>query len=488
MQLRIAPNVAPFAIILILSTLFRLALAAVLPPIVDEAYVIGVSRQWALSYFDHPPLHFWLARTMAALSGSEAIFVLRLPFVALGSLSIWLIYRLGTRLFSHGAGLWAAALFSIAPVFGVAHGTFVLPDGPLLAMGLGVALGVARPDLATAPLRHWPPLGLVAGLAILSKYHGALVMLGVFAFLATRHEDRRALARPGPWVAALLAALVASPILVWNATHQWAGFGFQLARNAGGGLRLLGPVESLLQQGAYLLPWVMIPAAFALAGALRSGPETRGRWLCAMLALPPILVFTLATFSKAGLPHWPMPGWVFVLPLLGERLAASGPRLGRWARRVGIATAALLAPLVLLLALQARTGWLDPVLGPESATRELASWQSLADDLEARGLLAGPRRFVAAFDWIRAGELNYVLGGRVPVLCLCDEPHHFQWLNSPADFAGWRGVLVDKPGGLARRDLSGSFATLGGPTPVAVTRNGREIIPLEMAIGEGFAP
>jgi 4-amino-4-deoxy-L-arabinose transferase-like glycosyltransferase len=475
-------------VMLLLSSLFRLALAAMLPPIVDEAYVIGIARKLSLSYFDHPPLHFWLVRVTMALTGGEDILILRLPFVALGTLSAFLVYRLGAVLFSAEAGLWAAALFALAPVFGVAHGTFVLPDGPLLAAGLGLALMLARPNLDRAPLSHWLLIGLVAGLAILAKYHGVLFILGAFLFLLTRPEDRRALAKPGPWVAALLAALLTLPIVIWNATHQWAGFGFQLARNAGGGLRLLGPVESLLQQAGYLLPWVMIPAGIALFAALRGGSANRGRWLLALLATPPILIFTLASFSKAGLPHWPMPGWVFALPLLGERLVAASPRLRLWARRIGIGTATVLAPLVLVFALQARTGWLDPLLGAETATREITSWQSLADTLEADGTLAAPKTFVAAFDWIRAGELNYVLGGRVPVLCLCDEPHHFQWLNPPADFAGWRGVLIDKRGNLAKRDLAGSFATLGAPTPVAVSRNGREIIPLEMAVGEGFRP
>lgn len=475
-------------LILILSSLFRLALAAILPPIVDEAYVIGIARQLSLSYFDHPPLHFWLIRLTNALTGSEDILVLRLPFVALGTLSIWLSYRLGAALFSKPAGLWAAALFALAPVFGVAHGTFVLPDGPLLAAGLGLALLLARPGLDRAPVGFWLLAGGIAGLALLSKYHGALIILGAFLFLLSRREERRALATPGPWLAVIVAGCMAVPILVWNAQHEWAGFGFQLSRGAGGGLRPFGPLESFAQQAGYLLPWVMIPAGLALVAALRGGPANRSRWLLAMLAVSPIVIFTLATFSKAGLPHWPMPGWVFALPLLGERLAAAGPRLGMWGRRVAIGTAALLAPLLLAFAFQARTGWLDPLVGPENATREITSWQSVAETLEAGGELAAPKTFVAAFDWIRAGELNYVLGGRMPVLCLCNEPHHFQWLNPPTEFAGWRGILIDKRGNIAKRQGAQAFTTLGSPTPVAVSRNGREIMPLELAIGEGFMP
>src|SRR5687768_4886198 len=126
------------------ATIFRLGLAAALPVGVDEAYSIGVARQFSWSYFDHPPLHLWLVGTWAKLWGSENLLLLRLPFVLLGALSTWLIYALGTRLFSPAAGLWSAVIFNLAPVFGLAHAGLIFPDGPLLAAALATALLVAR--------------------------------------------------------------------------------------------------------------------------------------------------------------------------------------------------------------------------------------------------------------------------------------------------------------------------------------------------------
>jgi hypothetical protein len=123
------------------ATLARLGLAAVLPVGVDEAYSIGIARQFSLSYFDHPPLHLWLVGAWAKMWGSEDLLLLRLPFIALGALSSWLMYALGTRLFGPVAGLWATAIFNLAPVFGLAHGALIFPDGP--AAGRGTGNGVA---------------------------------------------------------------------------------------------------------------------------------------------------------------------------------------------------------------------------------------------------------------------------------------------------------------------------------------------------------
>ena len=39
----------------------RLAFAVPLGPGIDESYTLAISRTLALSYFDHPPLHQWIA-------------------------------------------------------------------------------------------------------------------------------------------------------------------------------------------------------------------------------------------------------------------------------------------------------------------------------------------------------------------------------------------------------------------------------------------
>ena len=252
--------------IIAVATALRVALAAVLPAGVDEAYSVGVARQFSLSYFDHPPLHLWLVGGWARLVGSEEILVLRLPFIALGALSSWLMYRLGAALFGERAGLWALILFTLAPVFGVVHLTIILPDGPLIAASLGLALMVVRIVFAGgSPLRPWALAGLLAGLALLSKYHGVLLILGVLLFLATTADGRTQLISPGPWLAAAIAAICFLPVIVWNAQNGWVSFGFQSGRSGiGGGLRWYGPLESLAIQAGYLLPWIFVPLAWGL--------------------------------------------------------------------------------------------------------------------------------------------------------------------------------------------------------------------------------
>ena len=477
-----------FAVGLIaLATALRIGFAAVLPAGVDEAYSIGIARQFSLSYFDHPPLHLWLTGLWARVTGTDDIFVLRLPFIALGALSSWLVYRLGTVLFGPRAGLWALVLLTLAPVFGVVHLTLVLPDGPLIAASLGTALLVARIVLDGGRPALWAVVGLLAGLALLSKYHGALLILGVLLFLATTVEGRRQLATPGPWLAAAIAGLCFVPVLVWNAQNGWVSFGFQSGRSGiGGDIRWLGPLESLALQAAYLLPWIFVPLAWGLVRALRDGPANAPRWLLACLAILPIAIFTGLTLFGRGLAHWQMPGWLFALPLAGELLAEAGPRVRRAARIVAAATAILLVAVIAIAAPQARWGTFDPMFRSiGDPTDPLVSWQQLRPELEARGLL-GPETFIASSSWIRAGQLNAVFGREIPVLCLCSDARQFSWLNPPERYAGWTGIVIDTP-----QRIDGTtwpFESIDGVEEIDLSKAGRLAIPLKLLIGKGFMP
>ncbi len=486
-------------VVIAVATLARLGLAAILPVGVDEAYSIGIARQVSLSYFDHPPLHLWLVGAWAKLWGSEDLLLLRLPFIGLGALSCWLIYVLGARLFGPVAGLWSTVLFNLAPVYGLAHGALIFPDGPLLAAALATALLVARIVLEPGDSRRlgsWALAGLMAGLALLSKYHGVLLLLGLLLFLLTTREGRRWLLTPGPWLAAAIAAACLVPVLVWNAQHDWVSFAFQAGRGrvgSGAELRLLGPVESLLSQAVYLLPWIAVPLGTLLLRGLIGGPANAQRWLLVCLAILPIVIFTGLTLFGRGLPHWQMPGWLFAIPLLGEALANAGKITRRLAVAIAILTALGLAALASVVTMQARWGSFDQqtlqLFGGSDPTDALLSWEPLRSELATRGLPADPKTFIGTFNWVRAGELNALFGKQVPVLCLCSDARHFDYLNPPQDYAGWNAILIGMPGNVdddAR--LSAEFATLGPLEDVSLHKGERVAVPLFMRLASGFRP
>ncbi|MGV3491870.1 MAG: glycosyltransferase family 39 protein [Devosia sp.] len=476
------------------ATLVRLGIVALLPAGVDEAYTIGIAREFSLSYFDHPPLHQWITGGMERLG--DSLLLLRLPFIAIGALSGWLMFLLARTLFGAAAGFWAVLLFSFAPVFGLAHTMLILPDGPLIAASLGAVLVVARIMLRREPgdavIGQWLLAGACASIAILSKYHGVLLVGGLFLFLVTSRDGRRWLGTPGPWMAAAVAALGMVPALIWNAQNDWVSFAFQGGRGMDSeGLRALGPLASLGTQFLYLLPWIAVGLTWLLVRAGLGGPTNPRRWLMFCLAIVPIGLFTGLTLFAPGLAHWPMPGWLFAIPLLAEAIANAG-RLGRlWVRVATVATVVLLVGFVVVGTMQARWGTFDgpilAVLGSDP-TETLSPWDALPKLLADQGLAIDDRTVVVAQSWARAGLVTESMGRQVPVMCLCSDQRHFQFTSPYERFVGWNAIIVGDERFMDDARLSRYFNDLGTVDKIVLERGGRDVLPLWVRTGADFRP
>jgi 4-amino-4-deoxy-L-arabinose transferase-like glycosyltransferase len=450
-------------LLILAGTLVRLLLAATTGLGIDESYMAGTARTFSLGYFDHPPLHVWIAWAAERLIG-EAPIAVRLPFILLFAGSTWLMFRLTARLFGERAGLWAALALTLAPVFSLADGSWLLPDGPMVFFLLASALAVSRAvfdERAVRPIVWW-------------------ATAAVLIFLVTVPEARRHLATPGPWLAAVIAAAVVSLALFWNLRHGWAGVAFQAGRMHGGGVHLDRFAVEIGGELAYLTPWLAVPLAISLVRALRIGLREPRAWL-------------LATLWSAGLPHWTMPGWLFAFPLFGRDASDLAARRPRFARGYMGAVAAVFGVLIVAFGVQAATGALIPAVVIATKphidpTADLVDWRDLGPALEEQGLLK-PDIPVAAFNWAVAGKASYALGPDVPVLCLCGDPRGFRYRSDPAVWAG-RDVVLVAPKGSSWAPAERYFSTLQSLDDVTIRRGGQPVVVLALKIGRNlrFAP
>ncbi len=456
----------------------------------DESYMVGVSRQIAWSYFDHPPIHVWLVGLWAKLFG-EAPVVVRLPFIALFSGSTWLMYRLSARAYGERAGFWAALAFNLAPVFTLSTASWVLPDGPLVFFELLAGLSLQRalfPDADISRAEHatgspwlfWCSAGAAGGLALLSKYTAIFFFAGTGLYLLTSRANRHWLWRPQPWIGVALGALMFTPVLIWNANHGFVSFAFQGQRGIPAGINLNWFIQDVGGQALYLLPWIALAIAIVVPRAVFSALEQDR--LFGWLAAPAIVLFLALGLVTRVLPHWPAAGWVFAFPLLGAWLTRFEYDHRDFLRRATTATAALLLGFFVFVASQANYGWLGRVVPlPKDPTLEFLDWRGLEPALNARGLMA-KGTVVAAGHWTSAAKINYALGGQVPVLCLCDQPHHFVYLNDPKHFVSDDAILLarhdDRLAALARR-----FERVEPLDDIVLTRAGQPAVILKAARG-----
>ena len=458
-------------VFVLLTTAVRLAFGASLGLGVDESYMVAAGRTLSLGYYDHPPLAWWLSWGAAHLFGSEAAIVVRLPFIASFALSTWLMYRLGVAIADPRAGLYAALLLNLSPVFGVTTGTWVLPDGPLDCALLGAVLCLIH-ALECGTLAWWLGAGVCAGAAMLSKYSAMLTIAGAVLYLLTSRRHRQLLVTVKPWLAALLAALLFTPVLAWNAVHHWESFVFQAGRAEGWQLHPLAPLKTLGGEALFVLPWIWLPLMIVFFAALRRGPGAWRPWLLSCLALPPIVVFAAvsAWASQRVLFHWAAPGYLMLFPLLGDAVAR---RLHQRAVRWAIAgTAGFVILGMGLVASQVRWGWLNPVIAPvapNDPTLEAIDWTSLGDALPPHVLIGVP-------DWRDAGKIAYALGRSVTTVCLNRDCRQFA-LTLPANrFIGSDFlILAPEHGQRAAQALAGAFEQIVRLRDRSIDQDGRTL-------------
>ena len=484
-----APSfVRPLLLLIVVSSAVRLVFAASLGLGVDESYMVAAGRVLSLGYFDHPPASWWLSSGAAQLFATEAPIAVRLPFIALFALSTWLMARLGAAIAGERAGFYAALALNLSPVFSVTTGTWVLPDGPLVCALLAAALCLVH-ALSHRSWRWWIGTGLCAGLALFSKYSAVLTIFGAFVFLLTNREHRTWLSRPQPYIAVVLAFLVFTPVVVWNAMHAWASFAFQGGRATGLRFRPLAPLVVLGGEALFVLPWIWAPMMAVFIAALRRGPADWRSWLLACLAAPPILVFALVALwsSQRVLFHWAAPGYLMLFPLLGDALArrAGDARV----KRAITATALFVLAGVAVLCTQIRLDWLHPVIAAvarHDPDLEGFDWTSLRPELAARGWLQ-PGTVVGVPNWRDAGKISIALGRDVTVICLSSDARQFGFAHPVQRFAG-QDILVlavEHPN-RAAQTLAHKFAELRVLGTLSIRHAGREVGKVTVLAGTGL--
>ncbi len=152
-----------------------------------------MARRLDLSYFDHPPLHQWIAHFAALAFGEGA--ATRLPFIALFAATGWLIFALTRRLFGARAGLIAFVALNLTPFFFASAGSWVVPDGALDFALAGAAATLARLVVRSSlAARRFGPVAFRRRVA---RPRG-LVEIQRHPAGAGRRRLRRAGARPAP--------------------------------------------------------------------------------------------------------------------------------------------------------------------------------------------------------------------------------------------------------------------------------------------------
>lgn len=311
----------------------------------EETYYWNYSQHLDIGYLDHPPMVAWLIRLGTAIFGNNEFGVRISAYIC------WLIaagfsYFLARNLYNTATAIACALLVAVLPFY-FSNGFLMMPDAPLMAAWAATLFFLERALLGVKRFA-WFGAGLSLGIGLLSKYTILLLGPAALVFVLAHPESRRWLGRKEPYLAAAVAALLFSPVVYWNATHQWMSFAFQGSRRVGGAFQFTLP--SLIVSAAILLTPTGFFAAFASLKANVSAVQSRtgtGKALFILFfTLVPLSVFVVFSLFHDNKPNWTGPLWLATLPSIASVLVGAvgkeqwlGERLRRaWIPTLGITT------------------------------------------------------------------------------------------------------------------------------------------------------
>ncbi len=423
----------PWLIALAGLTVLRLAAALLIPVSPDEAYYWVWSTALAPGYYDHPPMvAFWIAAG-TALAGDGALGIRLMGPIGVALASI-LLERAGEALWpNRRVGLWAAILLNATLLFGVGS-VLITPDTPLLVFWCAALWAVAKLQ-ATQKGHWWLVFGLMAGLALLSKYTAAFLGVSVVLWLLTERQARGWFFRWQLWAGGALAVLCFAPVIWWNAAHGWASFAKQGGRTGSSGtgsaFRYLG--ELIGGQLALATPIIFVlcgvGTALATTAWLRRKDPAAG--LLVAFTVPAAALFLWQATGNRVQGNWP----AILYPSACLAAAAYlGPGWTRW-KQAGVA----LGFAVMMVALvQAAFSPIPLPRRNDPTLARLGGWPAFAAEVEQARQAAGAQ-FVAAEEYGLAGELALHLPPGVRVVALGDR---WDLFDLPVPPLGQTGLLV----------------------------------------------
>jgi hypothetical protein len=395
----------------------------------DEAYY----RLWglapALSYLDHPPMVGWMIAAGRWIAGDDTLGI-RLGAVLVSLVGPFILWRTTSLLFGPRVAQRAVWIALAMPLMAVG-GIIVTPDTPsVLFWGLS-AWALAELHVSRNA-NWWFMVGVFAGLGVLSKYSNLFVGAGIILWLLAVPANRYWFRTWQLWAGGVLAGVLALPVVLWNAQHDWVSFAKQFGR-VGHGHQVTAHYLGELAGSFFGLasPGIAALALLGLARVVRSASAKRDQSNAMVAAgiLPLLSYFLLHALHDRVQPNWLAPLYPSFAICAAIALATIDKTrspgnlfgsLGKGALAVGF----VLSGLIYIHAVTP----LAQIPGLKDPSSQMRGWRQLAADVERIRVATGAC-WIATSSYATTGQLAYELKGKAPVAQLTER---LRYLHLPA--------------------------------------------------------
>ena len=293
------------------------------------------SRELYLSYYEHPPMVAVVFRIITMLFGSSE-WALEFGAQVVNLSVVGLAVAVAQQAFGGKTGWWTLLLLCGTPYFTLGSVFLHITQAFVLSWLIGL-YGYLRYQ-KSGNQGWWLLIGVAGGLGALSKYAMILFYLGIGVHLLVYKDQRRGLLNPWLYAAGLLSLLIFTPVLVWNAQHDWVSFRHQLGRGTSGAE--FGVNTLFFTAGHILLfsPVLLLAGGWScwrLRERLRDSrtPEA----VIFVLGATPLVFFTLASLKGSiADPHWANLSYLGLAMITAKAMDSMKLKRSGWVATTGL--------------------------------------------------------------------------------------------------------------------------------------------------------
>ncbi|MDR0970276.1 MAG: glycosyltransferase family 39 protein [Lentimicrobiaceae bacterium] len=435
--------------LLVTSALIRLILAYWVELGNDEVYYWTYALHPSWSYFDHPPMLAWVIRIFSFNLLFDNELLLRLSSVIFMTINTYLVYRIGKQIRDIQTGLYTAFLYTASIYAFVITGIFIMPDTPLSLFWF-LALFMLIKAIQTQQSKSIIWAGFFIGLAILSKYTGVFLWIGMGLYCIL--FDRQWFKKPTFYMAVGISLLCLFPIIYWNLNNNFISFNFHSARLEIENFKLHFDLfgTELLGEFAYNNPFNVVLIVIALIAIVKKNRflTKNAQRLLLCVSLPLILTFLVVSLFRFTLPHWTAPAFCTLIFVAASYLASKNP-IQEGKIKIPIFICAALITLIITLIIgvvQIKTGFIPldgkqeyHLLGKNDFSLDMYGWRAVKPEFEkirnkkiAQGLMKPTDGFIGE-NWFPLAHNDYYiahpLGIKTFGMGKVEKIHQYLWTN-----------------------------------------------------------
>ncbi|MCX5774081.1 MAG: glycosyltransferase family 39 protein [Fusobacteria bacterium] len=399
----------------------------------DEAYYWVWSQNIHLSYFDHPPLVAYMIWISTHIFGNNQVAI-RIPTILILSLVSWIMYKTYMYLYNDSKrGFVLVLIINILPIYFIMTGFMMLPDSPLIlffTLSLYYFLKLLKENRANL----WYMMGILVGLGLYSKYYMFFTYVSIFVTLLLYKEYRVHFKKVQLYIGLILSILIFSPVIIWNADHQWASFIFQFySRQGHSGIKVFLTGQFIGGQLLLVTPLLFL-GLFAMMYKARKERDTQLLIIYGALYFVVFLIASLKTDTKL---NWAICSYIPFIVVFVRYM-----KWGFFWKLFAVIIPAILTLFIMIVVI-------FPIVNipnDSNVLMDLHGWQMVGSEVEstytALSIQNPGEWFLCGSRYQVAGKLNLYLPHHEYVYSLNNELDGYKFLRSDKDLVGKNAIYV----------------------------------------------